>query len=83
MLERKYAYNIGNIYIVYHLGKYCIAHIHKSERGAMVEFVRQYKTLRGAETYLLRDYPHADRNAPEIKYATDTYIRQGEYWKGE
>lgn len=80
-MEKQYAYHIGETYIVYHLGRYCIAHIYKSGKGIAVQFVRQYKTLRGAENYMLKDYSYSKRNAPEIEYATEAYIKKGEYWK--
>lgn len=84
-MEKQYAYMInypeGKMCIVYHLGKYYVAFIAKSSKGVIMRFIRQYKTLRGAENYLLKDYSYSGRNAPEIEYATEAYIKKGEYWK--
>lgn len=87
MEEKKYAYMVNygedrNIGIMYHLGKFLVVRFVKKDNGNMMTYtLRQYKTLRGAENYLLKDFSYADRLAPNIKYETEAFIKKGEYWK--
>lgn len=88
MGERKYAYMIKfgdnhDIGIMYHLGLYCVARFIKKGTGIMTIILRQYKTISGAERFLLRDYSYGNRNAPELLYGTKKFIEAGSYWKGE
>ena len=86
MEQRKYAYmveqNGKKIGIMYHLGKYCVAVFAEKDTGMMAYTLRQYKTLSGAERFLLRDYSYAKKNAPHISYNTAEFIKEGSYWKG-
>lgn len=79
-MEKKYAYKIEmenfSIEIIYHLGRYCVAVVSETNIGTVMKIERQYKTLRGAENYLLKDYSYSKRNAPEIKYATEKEIKE-------
>lgn len=81
--EKKYAYMVGDIGIMYSFGAYYVAKFCKSKTGNkfMAYTLKRYKTLKGAENYLLRDYSHAERTAPEIKYGTEAFIKEGSYWK--
>ena len=83
--ERHYAYMIEHngikTGIMYHLGRYCIANFFFKEGKLMSVIQRQYKTLSGAERYLLKDYSYARRTAPNIFYATEQFIKDGKYWK--
>lgn len=85
MEERKYAYMIkhGNteIGIMYQLGRYCVASFYHKENGMLAHIIRQYKTLSGAERFLLKDYSYAQRIAPQIYYGTEKFIKEGKYWK--
>ena len=75
--ERKYAYKIQNtpesfIGIMYHLGSYYVAAFVKGEKGVIARTLRKYKTLRGAEMFLLKDYPKTKRDAfPQGKSVPD------------
>ena len=81
MEDKRYAYKIQmenfSIEIIYHLNRYCVAIVSETSKGTIMKIERQYKTLRGAENYLLKDYSYAKRNAPEIKYATEKEIKKG------
>ena len=83
--ERKYAYMIekgdSKIGIMYHLGRYCVAQFYFKEDKLMTVIQRQFKTVSGAERYLLKDFSYAGRIAPNVFYATDKFIREGKYWK--
>ena len=80
MEEKRYAHKIQmenfSIEIIYHLNMYCVAIVKKTNKGTIMRIVRQYKTLRGAENYLLKDYPYAKRNTSEIEYATEKEIKE-------
>lgn len=80
--EREYAYMVGDkMGIMYHLGKYCVVSVLRKDNGMMAYTHRQFKTISGAERFLLKDYSYAGRNAPEIKYGTKKFIEEGSYWK--
>lgn len=96
-MEKQYAYykeydnkQGGEIYcIMYLLGKYQVGRVKREDNGNMM-FValRTYKTISGAEKYLLTKITRptmVDGNgkfhAPIIKYATEAYIKKGEHWK--
>ena len=83
--ERKYAYMIKKdgfeIGIMYQLGRYCVASFYHKSDGMMAHIIRQYKTLSGAERFLLKDYSYGNRLGPEIYYATEKFIKEGKYWK--
>lgn len=84
--ERKYAYKIQNtpesfMGIMYHLGSYYVAAFVKGEKGVIARTLRKYKTLRGAEMFLLKDYPKTKRDAPEISYGTEKFINEGTFWR--
>jgi hypothetical protein len=88
MEERKYAYMIkfgeyGQIGIMYHLGRYCVARFMRRGNSIMTYTIRQFKTVSGAERFLLRDYSSMNKNAPELLYGTKKFIDEGSYWKEE
>ena len=82
MKDRKYAYlkRIGNdtFCIMFSLGAYYVSRLAKSERGTIAYTMRKYKTLSGAERYLLHNLTG---DIKEILYETEAYIKKGEYWK--
>ena len=84
-MDKQYAYMIEHeghtVCIMYHLGKYCVAKLYKRNDKVLTDILRQYKTLSGAEKYLLKDIPRLMRTAPNIKYGNANYIKKGEYWK--
>ena len=84
-MDNQYAYMVEyngiTVCIMYHLGRYCVAKMCKKNDKVLTDILRQYKTLGGAERYLLKDIPRPMRTAPNIKYGTMAYIKKGEYWK--
>lgn len=71
--------------IVYQWNKYYVTELLKNENGGV--FIvnaagRMYKTLSGAERYLLSLSNVCDSaTKPEILYGTEQFIREGSYWK--
>lgn len=71
------------VIIQYHWGKYHVSRLSKTDRGLATIVIRQYKTLNGAERYLLH---HAETGidsmlTPELFYGTEQFIKEGKYWK--
>lgn len=92
--EKQYAYMVKRneeeaIGIMYSFGAYYIAIIKQSLKntgpgtGLVAYTLKRYKTLRGAENYLLKDIPRSERTSPAILYGTEAFIKKGSYWKGE
>ena len=86
MSNRQYAYMIKygenlTTCIMYHLGRYCVGNVSKKEDKTITQILKQYKTLSGAERFLVKDFPHAERGAPNIFYADEAFIKKGEYWR--
>ena len=92
-MEKQYAYmkeyDKETYCIMFLMGKYWVGIVNRNDKGNMM-FVpmRGYKTISGAERYLLTKITKptvVDSNgkfhAPEIKYATEAYIKKGEYWE--
>lgn len=72
------------ICIMYSWGAYYIARICENEKGGVAYTLRRYKTLSGAEKYLLTKIDGGYENKgvePEISYGTEQFIREGSYWK--
>lgn len=68
--------------IMYQLGKYVVAEMYKSGKGTLCIALRTYKTVSGAERYLLRVAGVCDgATRPEILYGTEKFIREGSYWR--
>jgi len=66
--------------ILYQLGYYHVAEIVKTNKGVAFIIKRQYKTIHGAERYLLNLTGVCDSaTKPEIIYGTEDYIRKGEH----
>ena len=83
MEERKYAYRkrqgVWSFCIVYKLGAYYVAQVvNHGEKGVMMTFLRKYKTISGAERYLLNKC--GDDTTLGTDYATEKFIRT-EYWR--
>ncbi len=73
------------ICIMYQWGAYYVGRLLKQgEARAMAYTLRKYKTLSGAEKYLLTKITHGlsekDTEA-EIEYGTEEYIKKGEFWR--
>lgn len=84
MEERKYAYlkdqGIWSYCIVYKFGDYYVAQmVNHGERGVMITFLRKYKTVSGAERYLLNKC--GDDTTKETLYGTKKFIEEGSYWR--
>ena len=72
------------IIIMYSFGAYYIARMCDSENKGIAYTLRRYKTLSGAENYLLRYDEKYGENAnivPELYYGTRAIIEKGEYWR--
>lgn len=83
-MERQYAYlkNQGawSYCIVYKFGAFYVSQmVNHGEKGVMITFIRKYKTVSGAERYLLNKC--GDDTTKEILYGTEAFIKKGEYWK--
>lgn len=65
--------------IMYRFGKFHVVNIQKTANGLTTALVveRSYKTVRGAECYLLKHYGASG----EVLYDTESFIRDGSYWK--
>lgn len=74
--------------IMYHLGTYNVGIFGISERGLAFRALRTYKTISGAERYLLQDFSSVEKTDPEAMSAveilrgTEQFIKEGAYWKG-
>ena len=72
------------IIIMYQWGKYYIARICEKESKAIAYTIRTYKTLSGAEKYLLEKVDGGYENngiEPTISYGTEQFIKEGKYWR--
>lgn len=74
------------IIIMYEWGSYYIARMCDSKDKGIAYTIKRYKTLSGAEKYLLRYEEKYGDNAgitPEIKYGSEKFIKEGKYWRAE
>ena len=70
--------------IMYQLGRYAVAEMHKKDTGVLCVALRTYKTISGAERFLLSLSSVCDSaTKPEILYGTEQFIKEGSYLKGE
>lgn len=72
--------------VVFQWGSYYVVELMKNEDGSKSVAIntarRKYKTVSGAERYLLSLMSACDgATKPEILYGTEEYIRKGEYWR--
>lgn len=79
-------YKTKTFCIVYQWGRYFVTELMRNEKGtasiAINTTRRQYKTLSGAERYLLSLMSACDgATTPEILYDTEEFIKKGEYWR--
>ena len=77
-------YKTKTFCIVYKWGKYFVTELMRSENGATSVAIntarRSYKTILGAERYLLSLMSACDgATKPEILYGTEDFIKKGEY----
>lgn len=85
--ERAYAYKKVYDYgdkqetycIMFQWNAYYVARMAKSEKGTMCYTLRRYKTLSGAEKYLLEKV--SGGVAPLISYEREAFIKKGDYWR--
>ena len=73
------------ICIMYQWEAYYVGRLlQRGNTHAMAYTLRKYKTLSGAEKYLLTKINHGltekDTEA-ELSYGTEAYIKKGEYWR--
>ena len=74
------------VIIQYCWGKYYIARICEDATRGIAYTIREYKTLSGAEKYLLTRVDGGYENKgiePEISYGTEQFIREGSYWRAK
>lgn len=72
--------------IVYQWGSYYVVELMRNENKTASVVInsarRKYKTLSGAERYLLSLSGVCDgATKPEILYGTEQFIREGSYWR--
>lgn len=72
--------------IVFQWGSYYVVELMRNDDGSKSVAIntarRKYKTVSGAERYLLSLMSACDgATKPEILYGTEEYIRKGEYWR--
>lgn len=88
-MEKEYTYmkkweSGYTIAIIHSFGGYYIARLMENGDRGFVYTIRRYKTLSGAEKYLINRVNYgADPNDPlvETLKGTEEYIKKGEYWK--
>lgn len=91
MEERKYLYMRRYrpdyaIIIQYCWNRYYIARICENGSKAIAYTIREYKTLSGAERYMLRYEEKYGENkdiVPELFFGTEKFIKDGKFWKGD
>lgn len=68
--------------IMYQWGKYYVAEMAKKDTGTICIAKRKYKTVSGAERYLLSLASACDgATKPELFYGTEKFIQEGTYWR--
>ena len=67
-----------SIGIIYQFRKYYVARFEEYKNGLMVFPIRDYKTIGGAERFLMNKLPD---DCKEIKRAPESVVRAGLYWK--
>ena len=66
--------------LLYQFGKYHVAERVTTSKGSTLVIKRSYKTIHGAERYLLNLTGVCDSvTKPEILYGTEEFIQRGEY----
>lgn len=84
MDNREYIYmrksDAGTYGIMYAFGYYNVARMLERENGLFTYTLRSYKTVHGAERYLLTKIPEGTY---ENLRAPETFIRKGSYWRKE
>lgn len=83
-MERKYAYikifKDSSYCIMYSWGAYYVGRMCKRGERGIAYTLRRYKTVSGAERYLLNKIT-VDDEEPVIHYGTEEYIKKGEFWR--
>lgn len=72
------------IIIIYQWNRYYIARICAKDSKAIAYTIKEYKTLSGAEKYLLEKVDGGYENKdvePTISYGTEKFIKEGKYWR--
>lgn len=89
MEEREFTYmkkfaSGYTVAIIHSWGAYYVARICQTPKGSMTYTIRRYKTLSGAEKFLLTKISYgADENdaLETTEKATEEFIRKGNYWR--
>lgn len=84
MDNREYIYmrksDAGTYGIMYAFGSYNVARMMERENGLFTYTLRTYKTVSGAEKYLLTKIPKGEY---ENFRGSEIFIRKGSYWRKE
>ena len=85
MNNREYIYlrknSVGSYGIMYAFGHYNVARMLERDDGALLTYtLRSYKTISGAERYLLTKIPQG--NYDDFR-GTESFIKEGSYWRKE
>ena len=88
MNKREYAYMVKydagvSVCIMYSLGAYYVARLIDKGTSLMALPLgnRKYKTISGAERYMLNGISKDQEYT--VLYGTETFIKEGSYWKGD
>jgi len=74
------------VIIMYQWNRYYIASVCERNGKTLAYTLKEYKTLSGAEKYLLEKVDGGSENAgvePVISYGTEKFIKEGKYWRAE